>query len=153
MLFKKMQQADIRPNELTITGILNACAHSGLVEEGRKYFRMIEEYGLEHRIQHYGCMVDLFGKAGLLEEAYEVIKMMKFETNIVIWGSFLSASKEHKQFDMAERVIEQILSVIKPENDGGIYTLICDLYALNEKWDDAERTVTEKAKQEEKVEE
>ncbi|KAF2325485.1 hypothetical protein GH714_029459 [Hevea brasiliensis] len=139
ILFKMMQKTNVRPNELTFTGILNACTLSGMVEEGRKYFKMIEEYGLEHRIQHYGCMVDLLGKAGLLEEAYEVIKTMKFKTNVVIWGSFLSACKEHKQFDMAESVIEQILSAIDPENDGGIYALICDLYALNEKWDDAER--------------
>eukprot|EP00257_Ricinus_communis_P001627 XP_002512033.2 pentatricopeptide repeat-containing protein At5g66520 [Ricinus communis] len=138
-LFNMMQEAKIRPNELTFTGILNVCAHSGLVEEGKKYFRMIEEYGLERRIQHYGCMVDLFGKAGLLDEAYNVIKTMKVENNVVIWGSFLSACKEHKKFDMAERVIEQVLKVIKPENDGGIYTLVCDLYTSNEKWDDAER--------------
>ncbi|XP_037495160.1 pentatricopeptide repeat-containing protein At5g66520-like [Jatropha curcas] len=137
-LFKMMQEAGIRPNELTFTGILNACVHSGLVEEGGKYFRMIEEYGLEVKIQHYGCMVDLFGKAGLLEEAFEVIKTMKFEANIVIWGSFLSACKEHKQFDLAERTIDRVLRIIKPEN-GGIYTLICTLYALNGKWDDAER--------------
>ncbi|XP_050235613.1 pentatricopeptide repeat-containing protein At5g66520-like [Mercurialis annua] len=138
-LFKMMEETKVRPNELTFTGILNACAHSGLVEEGRVYFRLIKEYGLEHRVQHYGCLVDLFGKAGLLDEAYEVIKTMKCETNVVIWGSFLSACKEHKRFDMAERVIEQVLTVTKPDNDGGIYTLICDLYTSNERWDDAEK--------------
>ncbi|XP_065860623.1 pentatricopeptide repeat-containing protein At1g33350-like [Euphorbia lathyris] len=138
-LFKMMEEANVRPNELTFTGILNACAHSGLLEEGRKYFRMIEEYGLEHRIQHYGCMIDLFCKAGLLEKAYEVIEAKKLENDVVIWGSFLSACKEHKQFDMAERVIEKVLRVIKPEINGGVYTLISDLYALNGKWDDAER--------------
>ncbi|KDP41355.1 hypothetical protein JCGZ_15762 [Jatropha curcas] len=138
-LLKMMQEAGIRPNDLTFTGILNACVHSGLDVEGGKHFWMIEEYGLEGKIQHYGCMVDLFGKAGLLEEAFEVIKTMKFEANIVIWGSFLSACKEHKQFDLAERAIEQVSRIIKPENDGGIYTLICALYASNEKWDDVER--------------
>lgn len=138
-LFKMMQETGVRPDELTFTGVLNACAHTGLVEDGRRYFKMIEEYGVEPRIQHYGCMVDLFGKAGLLEEAYEVIKTMKFEPNIVIWASFLSACKEHKQFDMAERVIERVLRKIKPENDGGVYALISDLYVLNEKWDEAER--------------
>lgn len=97
---------------------------------------MIEEYGLQHWIQHYGCMVDLFGKSGQLEAAYEVTKTMKFEPNFVIWGSFLSAFKEHKQLDMAERMIERSLRVIKPENDGGIYTLVCDLNALNKERDD-----------------
>ncbi|KAF5729242.1 pentatricopeptide repeat-containing protein [Tripterygium wilfordii] len=138
-IFEMMQNASINPNEMTFTGILTACAHTGLVDDGRKYFKMIKEYGLEPTIHHYGCMVDLFGRAGLLEEAHDVIRKMKFEPNINIWGSFLSACKEHKQFVMAERVIEQVLKVIRPETDGGVYSLIADLFVLNERWDDAER--------------
>lgn len=138
-LFEKMQNAGVRPNELTFTGVLSACVHTGLVEEGRKYFKLIEESGLELRIQHYGCMVDLYGKAGLLEEAYDVIKNMRLEPNVAVWGAFLSACKEHKQFEMAERVVEQVLKMVKPENDGGVYSLIADLYVLGGKWDDAER--------------
>lgn len=137
--FEKMQLAGVKPNELTFTGVLSACAHTGLVTEGRKYFKMIERYGLEPRIQHYGCMVDLLGKAGMLEEAYEIIKTMKLEPNIVVWGSFLSACKEHREFEMAERVIKQVLRMIKPENGGGVYSLISDLYVLGEKWEEAER--------------
>ncbi|XVE68745.1 hypothetical protein DITRI_Ditri09bG0094200 [Diplodiscus trichospermus] len=137
--FEAMQETGVKPNEMTFTGILNACARKGLVEEGRKYFNMIEQYGMQPRIHHYGCMVDLFGKAGLLVEAYEVIRTMKIEPNVIIWGSFLSACKEHKQFQMAERVIEQVLKTVKPESDGGVYSLISDLYVLNDKWDDAER--------------
>ncbi|CAK7335945.1 unnamed protein product [Dovyalis caffra] len=109
-LFKMMQEAGVRPNEMTFTGILNACAHKGMLEEGRKYFKMIKDTGLEPRIQHYGCMVDMFG------------------------------CKEHKQLDIADRVIGQVLKEIKPENDGGVYSLVSDLYVLNEKWDDAERS-------------
>ncbi|XP_043688273.1 pentatricopeptide repeat-containing protein At5g66520-like [Telopea speciosissima] len=140
-MFEKMKEAGIRPNEITFTGILSACTHAGLVDEGRKYFNsMVQEYGLEPRIQNYGCMVDLLGKAGLLEEAYKVIKTMNLEPNIIVWSSFLAGCKLHKQyFEMAEKMIEQILQVVKPENDGGVYSLICDIYVLNEKWDDAER--------------
>ncbi|XP_021822140.1 pentatricopeptide repeat-containing protein At5g66520-like [Prunus avium] len=138
-LFEMMQKAGVRPNELTFTGILSACVHTGLVEEGRKYFKLIEESGLEPQIHHYGCMVDLYGKAGLLEEAYEVIKNMRFEPNVVVWSAFLCACKEHKQFEMAERVVEQVMKMVKPDNDGGVYSLISDLYALGGKWDDAER--------------
>lgn len=138
-LFEMMQKASVSANELTFTGVLSACVHTGLVEEGRKYFKMIEESGLEPRIQHYGCMVDLYGKAGLLEEAYEVIMKMSLEPNVVIWTAFLSACKEHKQFEMAERVVEQVMKMVKPENDGGVYSLLSNLYALGGKWDDAER--------------
>lgn len=138
-IFEKMQLAGIKPNELTFTGVLSACVHAGLVTEGHEYFKMIQRCGLEPRIQHYGCVVDLLGKAGKLEEAYEIIKSMKLEPNIVVWGSFLSACKEHGQFEMAERVIGQVLRVVRPENDGGMYTLISDLYVLRQKWEEAER--------------
>ena len=138
-IFEEMQVAGAEPNELTFTGVLSACAHTGLVKEGRKYFKMIEKYGLEPRIQHYGCMVDLLGKAGMLEEAYEIIKTMEVEPNVVVWGSFLWACKEHGQFEMAERVTEQVLRMIKPENDGGVYTLISELYVLGGKREEAER--------------
>ncbi|XP_038877521.1 pentatricopeptide repeat-containing protein At5g66520-like [Benincasa hispida] len=139
LLFETMRREGVEPNELTFTGVLSACVHAGFVEEGRKYFNMIEEYGLEIRIQHYGCMVDLLGRSGLLEEAYGVIKSMRLEPNVIVWSSLLSACKQHKRFDMAERVIEQILKKTEPENHGGIYSLISDLYVLEEKWDDAEK--------------
>ncbi|XP_004293856.1 PREDICTED: pentatricopeptide repeat-containing protein At5g66520-like [Fragaria vesca subsp. vesca] len=138
-LFEMMQNAGVRPNELTLTGVLSACVNSGLVEEGGKYFNLIEKSGLEVRIQHCGCMVDLYGKAGMLGEAYDFIKNMRLEPDITVWGAFLSACKEHKQFEIAERVVEEVMKMVKPENDGGIYSLIAHLYVLGGKWDDAER--------------
>lgn len=139
-VYEEMKAAGVRPNEITFTGILSACCHAGMVDEGRENFRsMTEEFGLEPRIQHYGCMVDLFGKAGLLEEAYELINAMKLEPNVVVWSSFLAACKMHRHFEMAERVIKQALRVANSDNGGGIYTLVSDLYALGGKWADVEQ--------------
>ncbi|CAM8971551.1 unnamed protein product [Rhodiola kirilowii] len=139
-LFKKMEQeANIHPNEMTFTGVLSACAQAGMVQEGQKYFDLLEKNGMQIKIQHYGCMVDLYGKAGQLKNAYQVIKQMKIVPNNVVWGTFLTACKMHKQFEFAEKVVDQVLTTVTPENDGGVYSLLCDLYAMNEKWDDAER--------------
>ncbi|CAL0302349.1 unnamed protein product [Lupinus luteus] len=139
VVFDKMLVSGVTPNELTFTGVLSACAHGGLVEEGRRYFGMIEENGMEPRIQHYACLVYLVGKAGMLEEAYEIIRKMKLKPNIVVLASFLSACKEHRQFQMAESVIEQVLRMAKPEYDRGVYNLICDLYVMGKKIEEAER--------------
>ncbi|KAL5060811.1 hypothetical protein RYX36_032415 [Vicia faba] len=139
VVFEKMQMDGIKPNELTVTGVLSACAHGGFVEEGRRYFKMIEEWGLEPRVQHYACLVYLIGKSGKLEEAYEIIRTMRVEPNVVVLGSFLSACKEHKQFGIAERVIEQVLRMANPDNDRGLYSLIADLYVIGEKFEQAER--------------
>lgn len=138
-IFNEMVRTGVKPNELTFTGILSACAQAGLVEDGRNYFRMISECGLKPRIQHYGCMVDLFGKAGKLGEAFEIIETMPFEPNVLVWSSFLSSCKLHKQFEMAERVVDRILGSVRPENHGRVYNLICDLYNLNGKYSEAER--------------
>ncbi|KZV43446.1 pentatricopeptide repeat-containing protein-like [Dorcoceras hygrometricum] len=139
LIFEKMMKSGEKPNELTFTGILTACVQAGMVEEGRRYFRMLDEFGLRPRIQHYGCMIDLFGKAGLLGDAYEVISTMPLEPNVVIWSSFLSSCKLHRQFKMAEKVIDQVMRMVQPQNDGGVYSLISDLYVLNGKWTEAER--------------
>ncbi|XP_073303639.1 pentatricopeptide repeat-containing protein At1g33350-like [Primulina huaijiensis] len=138
LIFEKMMKSGATPNELTFTGILTACVQAGMVEEGRRYFRMLKECGLRPRIQHYGCMIDLFGKAGLLGDAYEVIKTMPLEPNVVIWSSFLSSCKLHRQFKMAEKVTDQVMRMVRPENDGGVYSLISDLYVLSGKWSEAE---------------
>ncbi|KAI3669101.1 hypothetical protein L6452_40324 [Arctium lappa] len=138
-MFERMQNVGVKPNEFTFTGILNACVHGGLVEEGRGYFEMIEECGLKPKIYHYCCMVDLFGKAGKLEDAYEVIMRMPPKANMNVWGSFLYSCKVHDNFKMAERVIDGVIEMLRPEKDGGVYNLIADLFVMGEKWDDAER--------------
>ncbi|KAJ0982905.1 hypothetical protein J5N97_011160 [Dioscorea zingiberensis] len=138
--FREMRQARVIPNEITFTGVLNACCHAGLVEEGQKYFcSMVEEFSLEPGIHHYGCMVELFAKVGRLEEAYGVIQSMKVEPNIIVWTSLLAACKKHGKFEVAEKVIDKVLAMVDPDEDGGIYTLISDLYAIVGRWSDAER--------------
>ncbi|KAH7661967.1 Tetratricopeptide-like helical domain-containing protein [Dioscorea alata] len=138
--FREMRLAGVRPNEITFTGVLNACCHAGLVKEGQKYFdSMVEEFGLEPGIHHYGCMVELFAKVGRLDDAYGVILSMKIEPNIVVWTSLLAACKKHGKFEVAEKVIDKVLVVVDPDEDGGIYTLISDLYAMVGRWSDAER--------------
>ncbi|MQM09524.1 hypothetical protein Taro_042399 [Colocasia esculenta] len=142
-LFECMKKAKVQPNEITFTGVLNACCQAGLVEEGRKYFHsMTEEFGLQPSIHHYGCMVDLLGKPGKLDEAYELIKEMKVEPNIVILTSLLASCKTHRCFEIAESLIGRILEMVNPEEHGGVYTLISDLYALVGKWDDVARIRT-----------
>jgi pentatricopeptide repeat protein len=87
---------------MTFTTVLGACVlQAGLVEKGREFFNlMVDRYGLEPNIHHYGCMVDLYAKAGQVEDAYQVIKTMKVEPNAIIWTSLLAACKTFKNFDI-----------------------------------------------------
>ncbi|CAL4946994.1 unnamed protein product [Urochloa decumbens] len=136
-MFEKMCQRRLQPNEMTFTAVLSACVNAGLVEKGREFFKlMVNRYCLEPNIHHYGCMVDLYAKAGLLEDAYEVIKTMKVEPNVIIWTSLLAACKKFKNFEIAIQGIEKALALDISDENAGLYMLISDLYAMGGRWDD-----------------
>ncbi|KAL1537528.1 pentatricopeptide repeat-containing protein-like protein [Salvia divinorum] len=133
-VFERMRESGVEPNDVTFTGVLSACVQTGMVDEGRRCFGMIER----PRIQHYGCMVDLYGKKGLLREAYEVIETMPYETNAVVWGSFLSSCMLHEEMGMVDRVVDKVMGVIRPDKDGGVYSLLSQLYLLSGRVSEAE---------------
>ncbi|KAL6853502.1 hypothetical protein ACP4OV_019531 [Aristida adscensionis] len=136
-LFEEMCQRRVQPNEMTFTAMLSACGHAGMVEKGREIFKlMVEKYGLEPNIHHYGCIVDLYAKAGQLDDAYEVIKTMRVEPNIIIWTSLLAACKKFKNFDVAMEGMEKALAMEISDENAGLYMLISDLYAMGGRWDD-----------------
>lgn len=90
--FMEMQKMGIKPNVITFTAVLTACSYTGLVEEGKLIFYSMErDYNLKPTIEHYGCIVDLLGRAGLLDEAKRFIQEMPLKPNAVIWGALLKA--------------------------------------------------------------
>lgn len=132
--FSRMQKAGVRPTDVTYIGLLNACSHGGLVEEGRSFFNhMVSLVGLEPRIEHYGCMVDLLGRAGHLEEAEELILNMPIKQDDVIWKALLGACKMHKNIEIGKRVAE-ILMDLAP-HDSGSYVALSNLYASSGNWE------------------
>ncbi|XP_057972554.1 pentatricopeptide repeat-containing protein At4g21065-like [Malania oleifera] len=136
--FEQMQMSGTKPDSITLIGVLSACTHSGLVEEGKEYFRsMRSRFGIEPSIKHYGCLVDLLCRAGHLHEAYEVMKNMPREPNGVLWGTLLNACEANGQIDVAEIAMERLLE-LEPVNDGN-YVLMSKIYAMNGQWDGVAR--------------
>ncbi|KAK8958232.1 Pentatricopeptide repeat-containing protein [Platanthera guangdongensis] len=127
----------IKPDGITFVGLLSACSHSGLVSEGKMYFsQMLELYRIVPQIEHFGSMVDLLGRAGLLVEAMRFIETMSVKPNCVVWGSLLRACKIHKDAEASERVIHRLLEL--DPNDGGNYVFLSNIYALAKRWDDVD---------------
>ncbi|XP_072993095.1 pentatricopeptide repeat-containing protein At1g53600, mitochondrial [Typha latifolia] len=128
-LFAKMQRDGYKPNEATFLGILSACAHAGLVEEGYKYFESMGSiYGIKPTPEHYTCMVDLLGRAGLLVEALEFINSMPYETNSDSWGALLNACKIHSNLNVA-KIAAQKLFELEP-NNATVYTVLSSMLSL-----------------------
>ncbi|CAI0375814.1 unnamed protein product [Linum tenue] len=135
--FEEMIEAGVRPDTVTFTGLLSGCSHSGLVEIGLKYFNNMKPvFSVEPRVEHYGCIVDLLGRAGRFVEAKKMIDEMPMEAGASIWGALLAASKMHKNLDTAD-IAARKLFVLEPENSGN-YILLSNMYADAGMWDEVD---------------
>ncbi|KAF8404412.1 hypothetical protein HHK36_009297 [Tetracentron sinense] len=137
-MYSEMDKAGVEPNSITLSSVLCACRHGGLVEEGFYYFdSMNREFGISPNLDHYGCMVDLLGRAGYMNEAYELIKGMPIEPNEVVWGALLGACKIHRNLKLGEYALERLVE-LDPQNSGN-YVLLSNMYAMLGRSEDVER--------------
>ncbi|KAJ6993086.1 pentatricopeptide repeat-containing protein [Populus alba x Populus x berolinensis] len=135
-LFFKMEKSGIEPDGNTFVGLLCACTHAGLVDEGRQYFNSMERvFTLTPEIEHYGCMVDLLCRAGFLDEAHQLVKSMPMEANAIVWGALLGGCRLHRDTQLVEGVLKQLIA-LEPSNSGN-YVLLSNIYSASHKWDDA----------------
>ncbi|XP_028766367.1 putative pentatricopeptide repeat-containing protein At3g15930 [Neltuma alba] len=133
-MFSDMIKASVIPDEITYIGVLCACTHTGMVEKGREFFAsMTTQYGIKPNVTHYGCMVDLLGRAGNLRGAHEFIENMPIEPNSIVWGSLLGACRVQRNVELAEMAANKILE-LEPEN-GAVYVLLCNIYAACKRWE------------------
>lgn len=133
-LFNLMKQDGVQPNGVTFVAVLRGCSVVGLVEEGRDHFDSMRKlYGIEPELEHYGCMVDLYGRAGLLDEALNFINNMPFEPHSGAWGALLNASRMYKNMKMGELASRKIVE-LEAKNHGA-YVLLSNLYADSKNWD------------------
>ncbi|XP_010537377.1 PREDICTED: putative pentatricopeptide repeat-containing protein At1g74400 isoform X2 [Tarenaya hassleriana] len=144
-LFSKMKAADQRmpkicknstilPNDVTFIGVLMACSHAGLVEEGKQHFRsMVEEYNLKPRDAHFGCMVDTFCRAGLLKDAYEFIMNIPTKPNAVIWRTLLGACSVYGNIELGEEVQRKLVEL--DHDHVGDCIALSNIYASKGMWE------------------
>ncbi|XP_055825635.1 pentatricopeptide repeat-containing protein At1g08070, chloroplastic-like [Solanum dulcamara] len=131
--FDRMIVEDLKPDHVTFLGILCACCHQGFVEEGRRLFSsMIDQFGLQPKIVHYGCMIDLLGRGGFLDEAMEMIHSMKLKPDAVIWRTLLGACRFHRREELGEFAFRKLLE-LEPAN-GENYVLISNVHTQKKKW-------------------
>ncbi|XP_073358504.1 pentatricopeptide repeat-containing protein At1g05750, chloroplastic-like [Aegilops tauschii subsp. strangulata] len=134
--FEAMQRKGFKPDAVTFTGVLTACSHAGLTDEGLRYYdAMKAEHGITARMEHYGCVVDLLGRAGRLDEAMSVVATMPMRPNEVVLGALLAGCRMHGDVEMAEQLMQYLLEQ-DPGGDSN-YVLLSNIYAAVGKWDRA----------------
>ncbi|XP_020581373.1 pentatricopeptide repeat-containing protein At5g66520-like [Phalaenopsis equestris] len=134
-LFYKMTLAGVSPNNITFIDLLSACSHNGLVEEGRMVFdEMTRVYGIVPDEEHYGCMVDLLGRAGLIEEALDFIGRMPIEPHPGVWGALAGACRIHGEMELGEEISRWLIE-LEPSH-GGRYIHLSNIYGDGRRWNE-----------------
>lgn len=139
-LFDQMEKSEgNKLDHLTFTAVLTACSHAGMVEHGHSLFILMQQkYKIVPRLEHYACMVDLLGRAGNLNEAYDMIKKMPVKPDLFVWGALLGACRNHGDIGLAE-VAARHLAELEPENAGN-NMLMSNLYADAGSWENVSRS-------------
>lgn len=131
-----MESSGTKPNYITVVGILFACSHAGLVDKGRSYFESMEKsFGIKPGREPFGCMVDILGRAGKLDEAVELIHRMEPEPDAVTWRTLLGACRIHRNMDLAAYAAKRVLNL--DPDDAGTYILLSNIYANSQRWEEA----------------
>ncbi|XP_057949100.1 pentatricopeptide repeat-containing protein At5g46460, mitochondrial [Malania oleifera] len=144
-LFNQMIRAWIEPDEITLTGLLSACSHSGMLHKGRTFFEYFSQYkSIELKLEHFACMVDILGRCGKLKEAEDLIKNMPIKANSMVWLALLSACRMHSNLEVAERAANSIFDL--DTHCSAAYVLLSNLYASICRWNDVSR-IREQMKQ------
>ncbi|KAL0700272.1 hypothetical protein Bca4012_056394 [Brassica carinata] len=144
-MFSEMVEEGVESDHVVYVSVLNACSHSGLVKEGRRVFEeMLREGKVEPTAEHYGCLVGLLGRAGLLEEALETIQNMPVEQqNDVVWRSFLSSCRVYRNVELGKIAARELIKL--SSYNPGDYLMISNMYAQAQMWEDVARVRTEMA--------
>ncbi|XP_028201889.1 pentatricopeptide repeat-containing protein At2g03880, mitochondrial isoform X2 [Glycine soja] len=134
--YDAMVSSGTKPDFITFIGLLFACSHAGLVDEGRTYFQQMKKiYGIEPGPEHYACMIDLFGRLGKLDEAKEILNQMDVKPDATVWKALLAACRVHGNLELGERAATNLFE-LEPMN-AMPYVMLSNMYLAARKWDDA----------------
>ncbi|XP_052198063.1 pentatricopeptide repeat-containing protein At5g66520-like [Diospyros lotus] len=136
-LLIRMQNEGFEPNDVTFICILSACSRMGLVEEGLRIFESMRKvYGIDPGVEHYGCLVDLLGRAGMLEQAKNVVREMPMEPDSYVLGALLNACRVRGDLELGREVVDGLVK--RNLDHGGVHVLLSNIYASANKWGDVE---------------
>ncbi|XP_028102736.1 pentatricopeptide repeat-containing protein At4g01030, mitochondrial-like [Camellia sinensis] len=136
-IFDEMRAAGVQPDAITFTALLSGCKHSGLINEGWKYFDFMKaDYNIIPTIEHYSCMVDLLGRAAYLDEAWDFIETMPMLPEATVWCALLGSCQICENLELAERAAKRLFK-FEPHNPAN-YVLMMNSYATLNRWEDTD---------------
>ncbi|KAH7297553.1 hypothetical protein KP509_25G001500 [Ceratopteris richardii] len=126
-LFEKMQLAGVHPNEFTLSSILVACSHAGLIAEGLDFFSFLRQNALlDPDLKHYNSMVDLFGRAGNFKGIEYMLHRMPMEGDLTFWLCVLCVCRIHGNIEVGKQAFDHAI-LLQPDYLAA-YTILSNIY-------------------------
>ncbi|KAH7292040.1 hypothetical protein KP509_29G048500 [Ceratopteris richardii] len=95
-LFREMQECNIHTSQVSLAGVLSACSHAGLVNEGELCFiSSYHQYGITLSEEHMVCLIGLLSRAGQVEKGEVVLEEVSPELRISGLKALHSAHIDH----------------------------------------------------------
>lgn len=139
-LYKEMRLKGVEPTDVTFLSLLHACSHVGLVEKGMEFLKsMTEVHKLTPRMEHYACVVDMLGRAGLLNEAKTFIEGLPIKPDVLVWQALLGACGIHGDPEMGKYAAEHLI-FSAPEKPSP-YILLANIYSSKGRWKERAKTI------------
>ncbi|KAF9621598.1 hypothetical protein IFM89_023773 [Coptis chinensis] len=137
-LFGEMEEEGVKPDHVTFVSLLSACSHAGLIDQGQQCFKLMQEkYCIQPGLKHFGCIVDLLGRAGHLDMAYDFIKNMPVRPDAPVWGALLGACRIHGNVELGALASEHLFEV--DVENVGYYVLLSNIYANVGRWEGVDK--------------
>ncbi|KAJ1411361.1 Tetratricopeptide-like helical domain superfamily [Sesbania bispinosa] len=98
----KLVETGLRPDGVVFLCLLSACSHAGMLAQGWHLFQTMETYGVAKAETHYAYIVNLWGRAGALEQAVDFIQSVPIQPGKNVYGTLLGACRIHRNMELAE---------------------------------------------------
>ncbi|XP_076910214.1 pentatricopeptide repeat-containing protein At2g21090-like [Bidens hawaiensis] len=133
-LFSDMVNSQVKPDRITFVVILNACSHSGIVNDGLHIFnKTMHEHNIIPDQEHYACLIDLLGRAGRFDEMVNQLRNMRVKPDARVWKALLGVCRVHGNLDLGVKAAEQLIE-LEPLSSVG-YVLLSGIYAASGRWE------------------
>ncbi|KAF8410581.1 hypothetical protein HHK36_003113 [Tetracentron sinense] len=115
-LFSDMLRSEIRPNDFTLAGVLNACSNQAAEDLGKQVHGYMTRIGFDPFSFAASTVVHMYSKCGNIESAKRFFKGIS-QPDLVSWTSMISGYAQNGQPEEALRYFELLLkSGTKPDH-------------------------------------
>eukprot|EP01018_Ginkgo_biloba_P009797 Gb_07754 [translate_table: standard] len=124
-LLQRMQLADVKPNSVTFTSVLSACANFAACQRGKEVHESIIRSGFQFDIVLEDALIDMYAKCGNIQDARNVFDKMPTR-DVVSWNVMVAGYGQSGHVDEAVKLFQKM-----PKRDMISWNAMIAVYAQN----------------------